>query len=144
MADTLQLHKPAVPPTIIETSEQLLDIGAKGIVRQVTYERGGNAIRVLRPHGKSIGAREIYACQATYTPPHPPGKQVSSFSFWFRIPAGSIEQAFERCDEALALAGPAFEKRLKTHVQAQARRIIVADKQPRFQRGGTGGNGDRP
>jgi len=114
MAKTPQLHKPE--PTIIETGEELLDLGVKGIVQQVIYEREGETIRVLRPHGESIGAHEVYASQGAYMPPHPPGKQVPSWSFWFRIPVGTIEQAFERCDEALALAGPAFEKQLKARL----------------------------
>lgn len=147
MSDKPQLHKPAAP-TITETGEQLLDIGIKGIVRQVTYERDGDTIRVLRPHGratggKSIGAKEIYACQGAFVPPHPPGKEATSFGFWFRIPAGSIEQAFARVDEALALAGSAFEKRLKARLQAKAREIVRTDRMPQFRRGGTGGNGDR-
>lgn len=126
---------------ITETGEELLDIGVKGIVHHETYERaGGNTIRVLEPHSESLG-RKIYACQATYTPQDNRGRLGPGIAFWFRIPAGSIEQAFERCDEALAVAGPAFEKRFKAHVQAEARRLVVASKEPAFRRGGLGGNG---
>ena len=135
MADTPQ-------PPITETGEQLLDIEIKGIVRRQEYERGGCTIRVLTPHAKSIG-REIYACQAIFVPRDNMGNQAGPpLPFWFRVPAGNIEQAFERSDEALALAGPAFVERLKAQAQVAARRIITADKEPRFRRGGTGGDGN--
>ena len=127
--------------TITETGEQLLDIGAKGIVRQIAYERDGCTIRALTPHSST--GRPIYACQAIFIPRDGMGKQAGPpMPFWFRVPADSIEQAFERSDEALALAGPAFAKCLQAHARVQAYRIITADKGPQFRRGGTGGNGN--
>ena len=147
MSDTPQLHKPAAPATIIETGEALLDLGVKGIVQQVTYEREGDAIRVLRPHGKSIGAHEVYACQGAYVPQETHGLIPAALVgrpvvFWFRIPAGSIEQAFARAGEALALAGAAFEERFWARAREKAKQIRVAHKEPPFRRG-PGDNGDR-
>jgi len=77
--------------------------------------------------------KPIYACQAIFLPSDHLGRQAGPpMPFWFRVPADSIEQAFERSDEALALAGPAFAERLKIQVQKQAQRFITADSSRSF------------
>jgi len=140
MAKTPQLHKPA--PTITETGDELLNIEIKGIARLQEYENHEHhVLRVLTPLGTDK-PKPIYACQGVFVPRNPRGEAGPLQTFWFRIPAGSIEQAYERGDEAMALAGPAFEKRFWEKVREEARRLVIAEKEPSFRRGGTGGDGN--
>jgi len=124
------------PSTEAPTGEELLDIRLDVPHRREVWEQGPMVVRVLKP----VEGKAMYLGEAGFVPRDQMGRQVGPpRQFCFKIKAVNVADAFDKFEDTLKLAGPAYVRRFMEIAKAASRRIIAATDEPEFRPGGASG-----